>query len=381
MPACETVEVSAGSTVFMDATLEHLAQVPLVFCDDRIERFYIGGSLLNEWRRMPPVGDSHWCEELLVSSIGAISSGKPSGYAISRTVPEQGSISLAEIIAAHPNEVLGTVFQNYNPGNLSVLARAGDTTVRLVLQCHVKRADARRCFDMPMGKTEAWYIADTRSDCPDPCVYVGFREGVTKEQWRKLFDEQDVDGMVACLHRIPVSRGDMVLVPAGMPHCVGPGCLFLEYHECNDVTIRLEKHANGLDLSEADMFCGLSADEGMELFDYSTFDKESIYERCVMRPRVLETGVGFERVSLIDHDHQEGFELELIQLNGSYTLPQFDGHRVLVAVEGDVTLRAQTGDILTLAQGHGACVPAACKGLVMEGSGAKVTVGIPVVNE
>lgn len=52
-----------------------LTQMPLLFQDNRITRFYIGGKLMHEWRKMPPCEDSHQCEELLVTSIGAISKG------------------------------------------------------------------------------------------------------------------------------------------------------------------------------------------------------------------------------------------------------------------------------------------------------------------
>ena len=57
---------------------------PIIFDHNRITRSYIGGQLLNEWRGMQAVVDGHDCEELLVTSIGAISEGKPAGYAISK---------------------------------------------------------------------------------------------------------------------------------------------------------------------------------------------------------------------------------------------------------------------------------------------------------
>ena len=56
-----------------------LVQYPLLFQDNRIERFYIGGKLLERWRKAKAEEDSHMCEELLVTSIGAISKGKGEG--------------------------------------------------------------------------------------------------------------------------------------------------------------------------------------------------------------------------------------------------------------------------------------------------------------
>ena len=51
---------------------------------------------------------------------------------------------LSDLIKAYPNEILGERFQKYNPDQLTMLARVGDTTVRLVMQCHPNREDAKR---------------------------------------------------------------------------------------------------------------------------------------------------------------------------------------------------------------------------------------------
>ena len=357
-----------------------LANVPLLFKDNRIDRFYIGGSALASWRHSDPEPDGHHCEELLVSSIGAIVSGKPKGYAVSVTVDDQCSLPLDEIIRVYPDEILGARFQEYNPGQLSVLARVGDTTVRLPMQCQPTREDAQRYFGMPRGKTEAWYIARTREDCDDPCVYVGFRPHVTPELFKELFLEQDIEGMLACLHRISVKQGDVILVPAGMPHCVGPGCLFVEFHECNDVTIRVEREVNGLTLTDEELFGGLDVEHGLGLFDYTTYTEDEVRRRCVMEPKALLTAEGGTLLSLIGPEQGEGFELEVADVHGSLELLQFDGHRVLVALEGDIDLEVSQGTF-RLRQGYGACVPASCRDLALKGEQARVAIGKPrIVN-
>lgn len=356
---------------------KEITKYPLLFQDNRIQRFYIGGKLMNEWRKMEAAEDTNQCEELLCTSIGAISKGKPDGYGISKTIEEQGEYLLSDIIKAYPEEVLGKEFHEYNPNQLSVLARVGDTTVRLVFQCHLRREDAKKYFNMPMGKTEAWYIARTR-EVPgkDICVYAGFKKDVTKEHFKELFDKQDVDGMVNCLHKIPVKEGQTILIPAGMPHCVGPGCLFLEYHECNDVTIRVERNINGMTLSDEEMFNGLKAEEGMNLFDFTTYDEKEIQDRVVMNGKSIDSDQEYEVIQLIDEKANDSFGIQLLKINGSYSLPAMDLHRVLVAVDQDVTLQAN-GKEFTLVQGHAALVPANCKDLVIKGNNCQCTLGIP----
>lgn len=358
-----------------------LVQYPLLFQDNRIERFYIGGKLLERWRKAKAEEDSHMCEELLVTSIGAISKGKGEGFAVSKTVEQQGGWLLSDIIRSYPEEVLGRAFQRYNANHLTILARAGDTRVRLVMQCHPRREDARKYFHMPMGKCEAWYIAETREmENEAPCVYAGFKPHVTKALWRKLIECQDISQMLACLHRIPVEKGKMILIPAGMPHCVGPGCLFLEFHECNDVTIRVEKNINQKDISHSEMFCGLDMEDGLELFDYTVYTEEQITKRVVMKARIREESEEYTVTDLISQTENDSFGIQLVTINGTYSLPEFDGHRIIVPVEQDLILEA--GDrIFHLVQGHAALVPAACDGLKLKGEHCKVTIGIPFISE
>ena len=279
---------------------KELIQSPLLFQDNRIKRFYLGGSVMNEWRRMPKAEDSNQCEELLITSMGAISKGEASGFGVSRTIPEQGGILLSELIQEYPDEILGREFQKYNPNQLSVLARAGDTKVRLVMQCHPRKADAQKYFHMPMGKTEAWYIARVREAEGEPaCVRAGFKEGVTRAQWKELIEKQDIDGMLACLHTIEVKKGDTVLIPAGTPHCAGPNCLFVEFHECNDITVRTEKSINGMTISEEEMFYGLPLEEALNLFDYTTYSEAEVREKLGMRPKEKEKGGEYSLCEMI----------------------------------------------------------------------------------
>ena len=358
-------------------TKEQIARLPMLFQDNRITRFYIGGKLLNEWQKKEAEEDSNRCEELLVTSLGAISKGEKAGFAVSRTIEQQGGYLLSDIIQQYPDEVLGKEFQEYNPGNLSVLARVGDTKVRLVMQCHPTKSDANKYFGMPMGKTEAWYIARVREgEGEEPCVYAGFRKHVTPELWKSLIDKQDIENMLKCLYRFPVKEGDMILIPAGMPHCVGPNCLFLEFHECNDVTIRVEKKINGLTISDEEMYNGLSQADGLSLFDYTTYGEEEITEKIRMRRTVLQEEENFCLTQLIGEEQNPTFGVDLLTLHGSWEMPERQYHRVAVAVDGDIVLQTEAGEEV-LKQGHGALIPAACRQVRMMGKNCKAVIGKP----
>lgn len=350
---------------------------PILFEDNRISRSYIGGKLINEWRRMSPVEDSHNCEELLVTSIGAISVDHEPGYGISRTIASQGSVSLKDIIASDPDGILGKKYNKRNPNHLSVLARAGDTTVRLVLQCHPREEEARKYFNSISGKTEAWYIARTRKvEGEENCVYAGFKKHVTRKLWQDLCEKQDLQEMKNCLHKIPVKEGDIILIPAGMPHAVGPGCIFLEIHECSDITIRVERNINGVMLTDEEMFNGLSLEEAMNLFDYETYSTEEIKEKIVMKEKEVIIQNDSTLTQMIDYSDTKAFGMQIVEVKDQFTLPSFEGHRIMVAIDGDIELNWNDGWI-KLIQGHGALIPAQCRDLKLKAPAARALIGLP----
>lgn len=350
---------------------------PILFDDNRITRPYIGGKLLNEWRKMSAAEDNHNCEELLVTSIGAISKGHEEGYAISKTIPSQGSVSLRDIIDSDPEGILGEEYQKKNPNNLSVLARAGDTIVRLVFQCHPMKDDAKKYFNSICGKTEAWYIARTRKvEGKENCVYAGFKKGVTKEVWKEVCKSQDIEKMESCLHKIPVKEGDVILIPAGMPHAVGPGCIFLEIHECSDITIRVERNVNGVVLTDEEMFNGLPFDEGINLFNYETYSDDEIIDKVVMKGKETIIQNDSKLTNMIDYSDTSAFGMQIVDVNGEFTLPDFKGHRIMVAIDNDVVLK-YNNESIKLVQGHGALIPAQCKNLKLVSNCARVMIGLP----
>ena len=350
-----------------------------IFDHDRITRPYIGGTLLNPWRRLEPAENNHQCEELLVTSIGAISSGHGEGYAISRTIAAQGGKRLDAIIAEDPSGVLGPRSQKRLPNQLGVLARAGDTIVRLVLQCHPRKEDAARYFHSPCGKTEAWYIARTQTVNGQPsCIYAGFLPGVTAALWKSLFEKQDVAAMVDCLHKIEVKQGDVILIPAGMPHAVGPGCLFLEIHECSDITIRVERQVNGVTLTDEEMFNGLDGEHGLGLFDMTTYTEDEIRRRVIMHPKAEVLQGASRSVMMIDETDTDAFGMQIVEVHGEYTLANTGEHRLCVPIDGDVKLTTPQESV-TLTQGWGALIPAECSSVTLQAETARVLIGLPAV--
>ena len=84
------------------------------------------------------------------------------------------------------------------------------------------RSYYEKYLNYPVGKSEAWYIVDTRTIKGEhPFLYAGFKKDVTKKLWQDAFYSQDTKVMLGCMHRIEVNKGDVILIDSGMPHAMG----------------------------------------------------------------------------------------------------------------------------------------------------------------
>jgi mannose-6-phosphate isomerase len=86
---------------------------------------------------------------------------------------------------------------------------------------------------MPHGKTEAWYIL---SAAPHAKVAVGLKWRPTGQQLRTAIEDGSIADMIFWR---PVQLGDVIFVPAGTIHAIGPGLVIAEIQQRSDATFRL----------------------------------------------------------------------------------------------------------------------------------------------
>jgi mannose-6-phosphate isomerase len=105
----------------------------------------------------------------------------------------------------------------------------------LSIQVHPDDAFARS-IGLVNGKTEAWYIL---SATPEAKVAVGLKRQLTAPQLRASIE----DGSIADLIQWrPVRKDDVIFVPAGTIHAIGPGLVLAEIQQRSDTTFRLFDH-------------------------------------------------------------------------------------------------------------------------------------------
>lgn len=115
------------------------------------------------------------------------------------------------------------------------------TTQPLSIQVHPDDAFARS-IGLEQGKTEAWCIL---SAAPDAQIAIGLKRRLTAPQLRAAIGDGSIAGLVQWR---PARKDDVVLVPAGTIHAIGPGLVIAEIQQRSDATFRLFDHGRRREL-------------------------------------------------------------------------------------------------------------------------------------
>jgi mannose-6-phosphate isomerase len=111
-----------------------------------------------------------------------------------------------------------------------------DPAAWLSVQVHPNDATALRLVGPDaVGKTEAWYVLDAD---PGAELLLGVRPGVRHADLETAM--RHGRATTALLARQAVAAGDVLMVPAGTLHAVGPGLLLYELQQPSDITYRVD---------------------------------------------------------------------------------------------------------------------------------------------
>jgi mannose-6-phosphate isomerase len=117
-------------------------------------------------------------------------------------------------------------------GKFPLLIKLLDANRWLSVQVHPKDDYALR-HEGEFGKTEMWVVLHAE---PGAELIYGFRRGVTRDAYAAVLGtERSADD----LHRVAVQAGDVIFVPAGAIHALGPGIIVAEIQQNSDTTYRI----------------------------------------------------------------------------------------------------------------------------------------------
>lgn len=333
---------------------------PIRLDSARAWRTYTGGALIDEMQGLSPARDTHFPEDWIASVVRASNPGREALVeGLNAIAGTRGAMTLKSLVASDPAAMLGAAHVARWGESTAVLAKVIDSAERLAPQTHPDKAHARKFFKSPFGKTECWHILGGREIGGEkPCVYLGFRPGVTREMWEAAFAD---NSLLALLHRFPANPGDTFLVEGGVPHAIGAGCLLLEIQEPTDITLRAERVTpQGYTMSDAQLHAGIGFDAMFECFSYGGAGEAETLRRYCPRPRILEEAEGYVRRELVGPADTPCFALERWDVAGKCRFPPGGGFCALYATSGRGVLRSASGEE-PVSPGTQFFVPASCE--------------------
>lgn len=303
-----------------------LTQYPIFFKRNRVKRVYQGGFLFSDFLG-DEKKDSYYPEEWIASTVTA--NNKDASPLDGLSIIEDTTLTFKELLARYPDELLGPYT------SFDVLVKYLDSAIRLPVQVHPDKIFSRKHFKSSYGKTEMWLILATREDA---CIYLGFKSQISKEQFSSLVEDSltDKEVLTPLLNRIPVSPGEVYLIPARTIHAIGAGCLILEVQEPTDFTIQPEYWCGEYSLSKKEMYLGLSKENALDCFDFSLTGKTSI-TRSKKIPRLLHDADGIKEELLISYEDTPCFQVKRFLIT-SVSMPLFSAPALYIITQGSGTL-------------------------------------------
>ncbi len=297
---------------------------PLLQTETRVWRTYRGGKQLDEFLGKPNAENSDRPEDWISSFVEAKNKNYIPGEGISKVLIDGEERLITDVITS----------EDFGPGRTEsgVLIKYLDASERLGIQVHPTPDFSRKHFGTNYGKTECWHIlrADKNAGA---AIYIGFKEGITKEKWAKLFETQDIEGMLGALHRFEVQEGDTILVTAGTPHAIGAGCFLLEIQEPTDYTMRVEKITVAGDrLTPMQIHYGVGEENLLDCFIYEGLSRSEAKNKYFLSPKVKKTEDKGESLLLVTYENTPCFALEKIVKGPVSVLP--DSFVTIVVTKG-----------------------------------------------
>ena len=324
------------------------APIPLV--PNRVRLFYQGGALIDALRGAAEPKDGDYPEDW-IASVTPFGGDRAPTEGLSRVRLDGWEGFLRDLLRDKAAEIVGRDMVRRWGATTGLLVKLLDTSVRLPVHCHPTREFARRNLGSPFGKTEAWIVVATRRiGDEEPYVHVGFREEIARATLLDWTVRQDVRAILAATHRFAVRAGDVVMIPAAMPHAIGPGVFMVEVQEPTNFSILIE-HA-GFPIAPEAAHLGLGWDVAIDAVDRSGHRRDEVVSRFVRRADPKREG----ETALLPDGFAEFFGATQLRLapNASRDLPT--GYWVGVVLEGRGEIEYGSGRV-PLHRGDTFCVP------------------------
>ncbi len=171
------------------------------------------------------VGDLPNCGEAWVlSGVKGEQSVVTNGFLAGNELNELVEIYMGDLVGEKNFEHFGDQFP--------ILVKILDANDWLSVQVHPDDELAKK-RGLGNEKNEMWYIMDAEKDAELIC---GFKKELNKNEYLKYFEGGKLKSI---LNYEKVESGDVLYMPAGRVHALGPGLLLAEIQQSSDTTYRI----------------------------------------------------------------------------------------------------------------------------------------------
>ncbi len=319
----------------------------LELSENRVRRNYRGGAQLDVISGLAVPEDGNKPEDWIASTTQAKNPGLPeiSGEGLARVTDGTGqNVFLKEMFAAHPEHYLGENHFKSLGTDLGFLVKLLDSSMRLHVQAHPTASFAQEHLNSRWGKLETYVILGNRAGCA-PYIRLGFQRPPTPDEWKRIVFEQDIEAMDACFDKIPVHKGEVWLVPGGLPHAIGEGLLVMEVMEPTDLVVRCEFEREGIVVPPQARFMGRNPDFAMEIFDYTPMPIERLHAECRIKPSLVYNQKDILQELLIGGAQTDCFSEYRVIVSGDSSLPLNGKVGICVVSKGAGTIKANNESI------------------------------------
>ncbi|KAK1253196.1 hypothetical protein MKX07_001273 [Trichoderma sp. CBMAI-0711] len=322
-------------------------------------RFYAGGPRIAAFRSHPSSA-THEPEDWIASTT-CCSAGQASTTTTTIGLTRLPSgIFLRDAISSEPEKWLGPAHVAKYGSDTKLLVKLLDAGQRLPVHAHPHVDWAAKHLREKHGKAEAWYILTPGS------VWLGLKEDVDPEELLGIVHEGRGCGteLLGRMHRIDVEPHQTVYVPPGVLHSIGEGIMVVEVQEPSDMSILCEW--SGFDIDGAkEGHLGVGFETALTAVEMKGRTREEVM-KLVTGPRVAE--------SVCAEESRGYFRLERVLVKDRSGCRR--GFAVVVVLEGEVVLRTEAGEVLSLTRGSTVVVPYEDGGITLEGE-ADVVIARP----
>ncbi len=185
-----------------------------------------------------------------------------SGYENDESVVLNGFLegnNIVELTEIYMGDLVGDKVYDAFGLTFPLLFKLIDANDNLSIQVHPGDEIAAERHNS-FGKTEMWYVVDAE---PNAELIIGFSKDCTQEEYVAALENDKVEDL---LQKVPVQKGDVFFIPAGLVHAIGKGVLVAEIQQSSDITYRIYDYKRVDDKGNERE---LHTEQALDVIDYS----------------------------------------------------------------------------------------------------------------